>query len=240
MFPEPKVGMLPFWPQHTEFWDIGGTIFSSASPSTEDKRQTVNRYLRVMSKSEIQRRDIQWAEVRTYFLHRNSQLIHQGIRGLASLIVVVAHGYEAFGWPKHSFDRPYIFQIPFTRLILDGGYLAVCIFFLLSGYLCAIKPLRLLRAGNPDEARRAIASGALRRLVRLGIPATLATTFSWFLTQIGAFTVSTSQPGDVWLNFHSAWPSSTWSVALRGLRFAIVGSFAISLMRIASYVDVRR
>jgi peptidoglycan/LPS O-acetylase OafA/YrhL len=119
------------------------------------------------------------------------QLIHQGIRGLASLIVVVAHGYEAFGWPEHSFDRPYIFQIPFIRLILDGGYLAVCIFFLLSGYLCAMKPLRLLRAGKPDEARRAIASGALRRLVRLGIPATLATTFSWFLTQIGAFTVST-------------------------------------------------
>src|SRR5271170_4507653 len=232
--------MFPFWPQHIEFWEIGGTRFSSASPSTEDKRQTVNRYLRVMSKSEIQRRDIQWAEVRTYFLHRNSQLIHQGIRGLASLIVVVAHGYEAFGWPKHSFDRPYIFQIPFTRLILDGGYLAVCIFFLLSGYLCAIKPLRLLRAGNPDEARRAIASGALRRLVRLGIPATLATTFSWFLTQIGALTMSTSQPGYVWLNFHSAWPSSTWYVALRELRFAIVESFVILLIRVASYVDVRR
>jgi len=134
----------------------------------------------------------------------------------------VAHGYEGFGWPQHSFDRPYIFQIPFTRLLLDGGYLAVCTFFVMSGYLCAIKPLQLVREGKPDQARTLIASKAFRRYLCLGIPATVATIISWFMTQIGAFKLSTSLPGGVWLHFHSGYQSPTWEIAFRSLYHEIV------------------
>jgi peptidoglycan/LPS O-acetylase OafA/YrhL len=184
-----------------------------------------------------QKRDVQWADVsfpltlpepyKLLSVFKRLKIafanlpFQQGIRGIACLQVVIAHGYEAFGWPETSFDRPYIFQIPFTRLILDGGYLAVCIFFVLSGYVCSIKPLKLSQSGKPEEARKVIASSAFRRLIRLGIPATIATTCSWFLCQMGGFNLSLSLPGYVWLNFHSARPTD-WITSVRSLFHAIV------------------
>jgi peptidoglycan/LPS O-acetylase OafA/YrhL len=68
-----------------------------------------------------------------------------------------------------------------------SGPFWMSIFFLLSGYVCAIKPIRLSRAGQAEEARRVIASSAFRRLLRIGLPATLGTFFAWTLAQIGAF-----------------------------------------------------
>ena len=73
---------------------------------------------------------------------------------------------------------------------------------MLSGYVCAIKPLRLSAQGQQDEARRVIASSALRRLVRIGIPAFLATVLPWMLTQMGAFTlIPELQTQGGWLSF---------------------------------------
>jgi hypothetical protein len=73
--------------------------------------------------------------------------------------------------------------------MIASGPFWISIFFLLSGYVCAIKPLRLAAQGHQDEARRVIASSALRRLVRIGIPAFLGTAFPWALTQMGAFSL---------------------------------------------------
>ena len=98
----------------------------------------------------------------------------------------------------------------------------MCTFFIMSGYLCAIRPLQLIRAGKPDEARAMIAGKALRRYLCLGIPASMATTISWFMTNVGAFRFSKMMPGNVWLNFHSAWESPTWGMAFRSLWHAIV------------------
>jgi hypothetical protein len=66
----------------------------------------------------------------------------------------------------------------------------ISIFFLLSGYVCAIKPIRLSNAGMVDEARKVIASSALRRVLRIGLPATFGTVFAWGLAQMGAFTLA--------------------------------------------------
>ena len=108
----------------------------------------------------------------------------------------------------------------------------MCTFFVMSGYLCAIKPLQLIRAGNPDEARTLIARKAFRRYLCLGIPATVATFISWFMTQIGAFKLSTSLPGYIWLHFHSGYASATWGAAFRELRHAIVQSY-IALLKVS-------
>ena len=67
-----------------------------------------------------------------------------------------------------------------------------------------------------------IAGKALRRYLCLGIPASTATTISWFMTNVGAFRFSKTMPGNVWLNFHSAWESPTWGMAFRSLWHAIV------------------
>jgi hypothetical protein len=66
----------------------------------------------------------------------------------------------------------------------------ISIFFLLSGYVCAIKPIRLSNAGMVDESRKVIASSALRRVLRIGLPATFGTMFAWGLAQMGAFTLA--------------------------------------------------
>lgn len=87
--------------------------------------------------------------------------------------------------------------------------------------MCSIKPLKLAMAGKPEEARKVIASSAFRRLIRLGIPATIAVTCSWFLCQMGGFNLSLSLPGHVWLNFHSARPTD-WLTSIRLLFNAIV------------------
>jgi hypothetical protein len=41
-----------------------------------------------------------------------------------------------------------------------------------------------------DEARKVIASSALRRVLRIGLPATFGTMFAWGLAQMGAFTLA--------------------------------------------------
>jgi peptidoglycan/LPS O-acetylase OafA/YrhL len=113
---------------------------------------------------------------------------------------VIAHGIDAFYWPDNAFDRPfYVLTLPIFRLSLQGGFLAVAIFFLISGYVVAMKPLKLARAGKAEEARKAIASGAFRRLLRLGAPVTLATAISWSLDRMGGFNLARSFPGWCWL-----------------------------------------
>jgi len=72
------------------------------------------------------------------------------------------------------------------------------VFFLLSGYVCAMKPLRLSRAGEADEARRVIASMAFRRIFRIVIPATCVTILSWGLAQLGAFELAGVGDYDQW------------------------------------------
>jgi transcription initiation factor TFIID subunit 11 len=134
-------------------------------------------------------------------------LLVQGIRGIACCLVVIAHGFEGYAYPRDSFDaRPYLFTLPIFKLVFEGGYLAVPIFFIMSGYVCAMKPMKLMRAGKIDDARKVVASSGFRRLIRLGIPATIAVTCSWFICQTGGLNMAISLPGDCWLHFHSAYP----------------------------------
>jgi peptidoglycan/LPS O-acetylase OafA/YrhL len=137
--------------------------------------------------------------------------------------VVIAHGLDAFYWPDDSFDRPYYFlTLPILRLSFQGGFLAVTIFFVISGYVCAMKPLKLSRAGKPDEARKAIASAAFRRILRLGAPATLATCISWTMDRLGAFNLAKSFPDSLWIVRFSPPVYRDFSAALTGLFHACV------------------
>jgi peptidoglycan/LPS O-acetylase OafA/YrhL len=136
--------------------------------------------------------------------------------------VIIAHGFQGFGMPTRtsSFDVPFPFALPFFRIILHGGFLAVAIFFVLSGYVCSMKPLKLALAGKPEEARRNIASSAFRRVVRLVVPATIATTISWILANIGAYNTALSLDG--WLAAHSHDPSYSFISAIYDLGQALV------------------
>lgn len=130
----------------------------------------------------------------------------------------MAHGFEGFAIPESSFDaRPFLFRLPIFKLLFEGGYLAVPIFFVMSGYVCSMKPLKLCRAGKSEEARKVIASSAFKRIIRLGIPASVATIISWLLANTGAFDLALSQEPNCWLHFHSARASETWHIAIKSL-----------------------
>jgi peptidoglycan/LPS O-acetylase OafA/YrhL len=99
---------------------------------------------------------------------------------------------------------------------VQGGYLSVAIFFIMSGYVCSIKPLKLSRSGKADDAKKNAASSAFRRVFRIGAPAMVATTISWIVDRLGGFNISKGMPDYVWLRMFSA-GDYTFSEAIREL-----------------------
>lgn len=100
----------------------------------------------------------------------------------------MVHSFIGFWCPTSDFERPYyVLTLPIIRLIFPGGIVSVTIFFVISGYVCSIKPIKLANAGKVEDARASIISSACRRFFRLTVPALFATTINWFFHIIGAF-----------------------------------------------------
>ncbi len=76
------------------------------------------------------------------------------------------------------------------------------IFALVTGYVCALKPIRLIRGGDRNAAFVSVAKSAFRRVPRLVLPTTIATTLTWFFCQFGVFEVG-SRVDSWWINFSS-------------------------------------
>src|SRR5271155_4960343 len=70
-------------------------------------------------------------------------LTFKGIRGIASLFIVTSHSLEAY-IPNYLWAAdedgatPHLFQLPYFRVVATGRFWTA-IFFLLSGYVCAVK-----------------------------------------------------------------------------------------------------
>ncbi|PWY79608.1 hypothetical protein BO70DRAFT_429815 [Aspergillus heteromorphus CBS 117.55] len=117
-----------------------------------------------------------------------------GLRGIASFLVVLTHlarawDYDLFS-PRDNEDvPPRVLQWPVLRIPWQGR-IGVTIFAFLTGYVCALKPLKLARAGEYLGAFKAIAKSAFRRPPRLILPATIALLISWTMAQFGAFVVA--------------------------------------------------
>lgn len=76
------------------------------------------------------------------------------------------------------------------------------IFSLVTGYVCALKPIRQCAAGNQEAAFSGIAKSAFRRIPRLLLPTSIATILIWFICQFGVFEVANRVEG-WWLNYTS-------------------------------------
>ena len=118
----------------------------------------------------------------------------QGLRGVASLLVVFIHLTRAFDPelfnPTSAEGAPArFFQYPIVRVLFQGR-LGVPIFSLVTGYVCALKPIRQFAAGQQDAALRGITKSAFRRIPRLVLPASIATTGIWLICQLGGFEVA--------------------------------------------------
>jgi peptidoglycan/LPS O-acetylase OafA/YrhL len=116
-------------------------------------------------------------------------------------LFVVFHHLRAGFAPDYNSnpgqDR-YFFHLPFLRLIITGGNFCVALFFLLSGFVCSIKALRKARQGEAGEARHVAAESILRRIIRLVLPAAVATTLSFICSQMSWYN-SAWENGSPWM-----------------------------------------
>ncbi|KAF4637797.1 hypothetical protein G7Y89_g273 [Cudoniella acicularis] len=154
-----------------------------------------------------------------------------GLRGFASLLVVFTHIARAFDEdlfkpvPTEG-SGPRILQLPLLRVLIQGR-IGVSIFSLVTGYVCALKPIRLSRAGTPDAAFTTIAKSAFRRVPRLVLPTTIATAIIWFFCQFGVFEVGNHILG-WWVNFTSPNMTPYFGDALQSLFYNILTTWTRS------------
>lgn len=122
--------------------------------------------------------------------------------------------------PSITHDGPSRFlQKPIIRLVGQGPAW-VSTFIILSGFVNALRPIKLARAGQVDSALANLATSSFRRSFRLFLPALAATIGSWFICQLGAY--ETARNSDAfWLAITSPRKSSSWSMAIDDLVRAV-------------------
>ena len=142
-----------------------------------------------------------------------------GLRGFAALLVYILHhqlwAHEA---QAHVFQNAWGYQgekhvatLPWIRTLFSGGHYAVSVFFVLSGYVLANKPLRIIhqrqkqqqvQPANQEQllflqGRLAnhLASSLFRRWIRLHLPL-IVTTLAYLLSirALGIHAVPDPQP----------------------------------------------
>lgn len=113
-----------------------------------------------------------------------------GMRGLAALFVYFCHYFyqaftiaEGYGCGETNYD---ILKLPFLRLWYQGPA-AVCVFFVISGYALAYKPLKLIRNRSWTEFSTCMSSLTFRRGIRLYLPTAISTLMIIILLRVGAY-----------------------------------------------------
>jgi hypothetical protein len=117
-------------------------------------------------------------------------------------------------------EQPRYLQLPIIRVFIQGR-IGVAIFSLVTGYVCALKPIRQFREGNQDMAYRGIAKSAFRRVPRLVLPTTVVTCLIWTLCELGAFQIAKRASG-WWLNALSPAMEPDLGVSLKSLFYALI------------------
>jgi peptidoglycan/LPS O-acetylase OafA/YrhL len=107
-----------------------------------------------------------------------------GLRGFAALVVLFAHTLLVFGEPLATIHEPYArldaLVATFIRILglLLNGNSAVCIFFILSGYVMA---------DFAHTTTLALPAQLVRRYVRLAVPILITSTCAYLLLRFGLF-----------------------------------------------------
>lgn len=152
-------------------------------------RTTATHYLKTIAfallPSPLQRRLLP-SHFKPTRLHPTAYL--DGLRGLASLSVCLLHYTSNFAPRLHA---PYgvadgkmhssPLQLPFVRVLYTGRPF-VHVFFVISGFVLSLKPLRLARTRNYADLHTTLSSSVFRRGLRLYLPCIASTFISfWFM-----------------------------------------------------------
>jgi peptidoglycan/LPS O-acetylase OafA/YrhL len=113
-----------------------------------------------------------------------------GLRGIASCIVFIFHALSAYSpmvyYGYGAGDNLWFHQLPFLRLVYAGPTM-VLIFYIVSGYVLALKPLMLIRHERWDQVFHGLSSSIFRRGLRLFLPALISTFAIMLLLYAGFF-----------------------------------------------------
>lgn len=113
-----------------------------------------------------------------------------GVRGCAAVIVVIFHTSLAYSstivfWGYGLESKNYnLLQLPIIRIIYSG-HAMVSIFFVVGGYVNALKPISLLHDQDFETLGRNLSSSLLRRIVRLCLPVIISTLAIVFTLRLG-------------------------------------------------------
>lgn len=155
-----------------------------------------------------------------------------GLRGLAAVYVAASHLVLCFG--RHftvpccaddATQTPYLFQRPIFRLIASG-HSWVAIFFILLGFVNALKPIKQARSGDSESALLSLSTAAFRRSFRLVLPASVATIISWFVCQLGVYELGRNSDA-YWLYTNTPLPSGSWCGAIEDLIQALLATWRL-------------
>ncbi|ESZ96234.1 hypothetical protein SBOR_3392 [Sclerotinia borealis F-4128] len=161
-------------------------ISSPTSPTYAAKNDALSqlglfltRFLFFLLPSPLQRR-LRPAHFKPQRLYPTSYL--DGLRGVASLLVFFCHFTEnnvqfmlpSYGLPIGDIVPSSFMQLPFFRVLYSGRPM-VHIFFVISGFVLALKPLKLARAQNYGSLQTTLSSSVFRRGMRLFLPTTAST-----------------------------------------------------------------
>jgi peptidoglycan/LPS O-acetylase OafA/YrhL len=153
----------------------------------------------------------------------------ESLRGIAAVVVVLAHFAEAFfprairdvAAPAHNVFEPWFYGTP-LGIVLAGDF-AVCLFFVMSAFVL-VRPFFITR--RPEL----LTSAAYRRYARLMPPVALSVVAAYLLLRTGLFT-NLTQVGAT----GSQWLAGLWNMPASipaALYQALVGAFTKS---VASY-----
>lgn len=126
--------------------------------------------------------------------------------------------------PNNGMNGPSdIMQRPIFRLVGQGPAWVAC-FFILSGLVNSLKPIKLARQGQTENALSNMALSSFRRSFRLFLPALASTVCSWFICQLGAY--ETARNSDAyWIAITSPQRSISWGTAVGDLVRAVFSTW---------------
>jgi hypothetical protein len=116
-----------------------------------------------------------------------------------------------------------IWQWPFIQAF-STGFPWVAFFLVLSAWVNAIKPLKLLQRGQFEEAVLALSTSCFRRVLRLVAPISVVTILTWFVTQFGVFQLGYNNQNE-WLRSTSPRPSESVGDALWKLLYSFYSTW---------------
>ena len=111
------------------------------------------------------------------------------------------------------------FRWPFVHALFTGAPW-VQLFLFISGYVNALKPVKLIYSGQLEAAALFLSSNIFRRVLRLVVPITISTVLGWILTQIGIYQIANISTNN-WLRDTSPRPSTSLGALFYDLFYAV-------------------